>query len=87
MLAKLLLANMLRVKVHEAKTNLSRLLAQVEAGEEVVIFRGNSPVAKLIPVGSSPKARRPGRLKDQAKVDPSFFDPLPETELERWEGR
>jgi prevent-host-death family protein len=87
LLANLLLANMLKVKVHEAKTNLSRLLARVETGEEIVIFRGDNPVAKLVPVRSPPKARRPGRLKNQAKLDPSFFDPLPETELERWEGK
>jgi prevent-host-death family protein len=86
-LAKSILANMLRVKVHEAKTNLSRLLARVETGEEIVILRGANPVAKLIPVRSPPKARRPGRLKNQGKVDPSFFDPLPEAELERWEGK
>jgi PIN domain nuclease of toxin-antitoxin system len=42
-----MLANMLKVKVHEAKTNLSRLLARVETGEEIVILRGDNPVAKL----------------------------------------
>lgn len=35
------------VKIHEAKTHLSELLAKVEAGEEVVISRGNDPIAKL----------------------------------------
>jgi prevent-host-death family protein len=86
-LAKLRLANVLKVKVHEAKTNLSRLLARVETGEEIVILRGDNPVAKLIPAGAAPKTRRAGRLKNQAKLDPSFFDPLPETELKRWEGK
>lgn len=76
---------MLKAKVHEAKTNLSRLLARVEAGEEVVIFRGENPVAKLVPAGSPPKTRRPGRLRNQAKLDSGFFDALPEAELERWE--
>ena len=86
-LAKLRLANMVKVKVHEAKTNLSRLLARVEAGEEIVILRGDNPVAKLVPAGFAPKTRRAGRLKNQAKLDPSFFDPLPEDELKRWEGK
>ena len=86
-LANLRLANMLKVKVHEAKTNLSRLLARVEAGEEIVILRGDNPVAKLVPAGLTPKMRRAGRLKNQAKLDPSFFDPLPEDELDRWEGK
>jgi antitoxin (DNA-binding transcriptional repressor) of toxin-antitoxin stability system len=78
---------MLKIKVHEAKTNLSRLLVRVEAGEEIVILRGDNPVAKLIPAGSTPKTRRAGRLKNQAKFDPSFFDPLPEAELKRWEAK
>ena len=78
---------MLKIKVHEAKTNLSRLLARVETGEEVVIFRGDNPVARLVPAGPVPKTRRAGRLKNQAKLDPSFFDPLPEAELRQWEGK
>ena len=39
---------MVQVNIHEAKTQLSRLLAQVEAGEEVVIARNGTPVAKLV---------------------------------------
>ena len=39
---------MVTVNVHEAKTHLSRLLAQVEAGEEVVIARNGAPVARLV---------------------------------------
>ncbi|GAB3099825.1 type II toxin-antitoxin system Phd/YefM family antitoxin [Isoptericola nanjingensis] len=43
------------VNVHEAKTHLSRLLAEVEAGEEVVIARAGHPIARL--VGTDPAAR------------------------------
>ena len=53
---------MAMVNVHEAKTNLSRLLAQVEAGEDVVIARNGKPVARL--VGYERKGKRdsaPGR--------------------------
>lgn len=74
------------VNVHQAKTQLSRLLARVEAGEEVVIARRGEPVAKLVscnPVGK----RRPDILKGKLVVPDSFFDPLPEEELKRWEGR
>ena len=39
---------MVTVNVHEAKTHLSRLLAQVEAGEEVIIARNGKPVAQLV---------------------------------------
>jgi len=75
------------VKIHEAKTNLSKLIARVEAGEEIVIARGDKPVAKVIPV--SP-AKRPqlGALKGKLPHIPDafFFDPLPEEELRLWEG-
>ena len=73
------------VNVHEAKTNLSRLLAQVEAGEEVVIARNGKPVARLVSVQ---KRGRPqfGSWKGRIKLDDSFFDPLPEEELAAWEG-
>lgn len=46
---------MTRVTVHFAKTNLSKLIAKVEAGEEVVICRGNTPVVKLLP--AAPRKR------------------------------
>jgi len=42
------------VNVHEAKSSLSRLLARVEAGEEVVIARAGRPVARLVPVAAVP---------------------------------
>ena len=76
---------MVTVNVHEAKTNLSRLLAQVEAGEEVVIARNGSPVARLVRV--RPRGKRQfGSMKGRIKIDDSFFDPLPEEELAAWEG-
>ncbi len=76
---------MLTVNVHEAKTNLSRLLAQVEAGEEVVIARNGKPVARLVSVKTRGK-REFGSMKGLIKLDDSFFDPLPEEELAAWEG-
>jgi len=68
--------------VHQAKTHLSRLLKAVEEGEEVVILRGKTPVAKLVPYrkGKRPLGFVPGRLPE------SFFEPLPEEELALWEG-
>lgn len=78
---------MVSVKIHEAKTNLSRLIASVEAGEEVTILRGNTPVARLVPIPTVLEPRRPGRLKDLIVMDDSFFDPIPEEELRLWEGR
>ena len=73
------------VNVHQAKTRLSKLLAQVEAGEEVVIARRGEPVARLVPC--KPRGKRQfGAMKDRIVIDDSFFDPLPEEELKAWEG-
>ena len=77
---------MLTVNVHEAKTHLSRLLARVEAGEEVVIARNGKPVARL--VRCKPKGKpQPGSMAGLFEVPDSFFDPLPEEELAAWEGQ
>ena len=76
---------MLVVNVHQAKTQLSRLLAKVEAGEEVVIARRGEPVVRL--VGCKPRSRRqPDVLKGKVVIPDSFFDPLPVEEVEAWEG-
>lgn len=71
------------VKIHEAKTNLSKLIAEVEAGGEVIIQRGDVPVARLMPIAPKPK-RVPGMLAHLGPVPDSFFDPLPEEELAAW---
>ena len=76
---------MTTVNVHEAKSQLSRLLAQVEAGEEVIIARNGKPVAQW--VACKPKGRPQfGSMKGLIKFDDRFFDPLPEEELRMWEG-
>ena len=73
------------VNVHQAKTRLSQLLAQVEAGEEVVIARRGEPVARL--VSYKPRGKRQfGAMKGQGDIDDSFIDPRPEEELKAWEG-
>ena len=76
---------MVVVNVHEAKTQLSRLLARAEAGEEVVIARRGKPVVRLVACKPR-KKRRPDRLKGKVVIPDDFFDPLPEEELKLWEG-
>lgn len=73
------------VNVHTAKTELSKLLARVEAGEEIVIARGKVPVARLVPMPAVKKVRVPGRLKGQISIGPEFFEPLPQDELDAWD--
>jgi prevent-host-death family protein len=74
---------MLKVNVHEAKTQLSRLLERAHAGEEIVIAKNGQPYARLVPLEKA-KAREPGLLK--GRVEDAFFEPLPESELAAWES-
>ncbi len=74
------------VNVHEAKTQLSRLLARAEAGEEVVIARNGIPIARLVRYENRRGIRRFGVMKGRVVVDDSFFEPLLEAELGAWES-
>jgi antitoxin (DNA-binding transcriptional repressor) of toxin-antitoxin stability system len=73
------------VKVHQAKTTLSKLIEQALAGEEVVIARGDTPVVQLAPVDTQPPRRVFGALKGKLHVSPAFFEPLPPDELAAWD--
>ena len=73
------------VTIHQAKTNLSRLIEKASEGEEVIIARGSKPVARLVPVGEVKGKRQPGSLKGKLRVGPEFFEPLPVSELSGWE--
>ena len=70
------------VNVHKAKTHLSRLLNRAHAGEEIIIAKAGIPYAKLVPV-LPVKKRQPGIAK--GAVTDTFFEPLPDEELEGWE--
>lgn len=75
---------MLEFSVHQAKTHLSKILKLVESNNEVVIFRYGKPVARVIPYETPGMKRKFGAMKDVAKFDESFFDPLPDDELAAW---
>jgi prevent-host-death family protein len=79
-------AAMTTVTIHAAKTQLSKLIARVEAGEEVIIARRDKPVARLVPIETPQPKRQFGSMRGRARVGPEFFDPLPEEELRLWEG-
>lgn len=76
---------MLTVKIHHAKTHLSRLIEKACAGEEIIIARGDEPLVRLQPLRGKKGQRKPGRLRGVLKVGPEFFEPLPEDELKPWE--
>ena len=71
--------------IHQAKTNLSRLIEKACRGEEIIIARGPEPVVRLVPIATSKGRRKLGMLKDKLVVGPEFFEPLPSDELSRWE--
>jgi prevent-host-death family protein len=77
---------MTTVNIHKAKAQLSKLLERVERGEEVIIARGRTPVARLVPYGQEQPKRGFGSMKGKARLDESFWEPLPEEELRLWEG-
>jgi prevent-host-death family protein len=64
------------VSIHEAKTQFSRLVARAEAGEEIVVRRGPTPVAKIVAYHAPTTPRRPGGLKDQIVIGDDF-DAMP----------
>lgn len=71
------------VNMHEAKTTLSQLVSEAEAGEEVILARGGKPVVKLIPIRAA-KRRRLGLWKGKVRMSRDFDAPLPAEILEAW---
>jgi prevent-host-death family protein len=80
---------MLKVNIFEAKARLSEYLDRAAQGERIVVCRHNTPVAELRPVSAVRTEPRPvGPLPGRPvfEVPSSFFEPLPDDELESWEG-
>ncbi len=75
------------INIHEAKTQLSKLIEEAEAGQEIVIARAGKPAAKLVPFTALKTERKPGSMKGKFVVPDSFFDPLPQDILEYFEGK
>jgi prevent-host-death family protein len=69
------------VTIHKAKTELSRLIKKACRGEEIVIARGKTPVAKLVPLHKTTQKRVPGLWKGLVTYTPDAFDPLTDQEL------
>ena len=67
---------MLQMNVHEAKTNLSKLIQKVVDGEEVVIAKGNLPIIKLVLIENLKPQRRLGTAKGKIKISNDFDAPL-----------
>jgi prevent-host-death family protein len=78
---------MKQVNIHEAKTNLSRLVDEVSEGNVIVLAKAGKPVAKIVPLGAARKARKPGFMKGKIKIAKDFDAPLPGDVLDDFEGR
>ena len=76
---------MATVKIHHAKTHLSRLIEKACEGEEIIIARGDHPLVRLQPLREKKGQRKPGSMKGKLSVGPEFFKPLSEDELASWE--
>src|SRR5260370_36963250 len=74
------------VTIHQAKTNLSRLIEKACAGEEIIIARGSEPVARLVALADKNGRRQPGSLKGKLPVGTEFFEPVPASDLGAWSG-
>jgi prevent-host-death family protein len=72
------------VNIHDAKTHFSKLIAAVEAGDEVIIARAGRPCARLMPIAAT--ERRLGALAGRwPRLDVEFFEPLGPDELAEWD--
>jgi prevent-host-death family protein len=67
--------------VHQAKTNLSRLIKEAEKGKDVIISRGKKPVVKIVSIQTTSEKRIPGSMKGQLWSAPDAFDPLTDQEM------
>lgn len=75
------------VTTHEAKTHLSRLVAEAEDGEEIVILRGSKPAARLTGIRQKRRPRRPKvgtHTSQPVRVAPDAFAPLTDQDLGEW---
>jgi prevent-host-death family protein len=75
------------INVHEAKTQLSRLLEEVAAGQEIIIAKAGKPVARLVSLRTASKKRQLGILEGRLTVMPDFDAPLPDAILDAFEER
>lgn len=80
--------SVVRLNMHEAKTHLSKYVAKLKGGDRIVLCRRNREIAEIRPILEPADEPRPiGLGKGLAEVPESFFEPLPEEFLDRFEGK
>lgn len=76
-----------QLNIHDAKTQLSKLIERTQEGEEFVIAKSGKPVAKLVPLTKSRPRRRLGLLNGKILVPDDFNESLPDEVIAQFEGR
>jgi prevent-host-death family protein len=76
-----------QINIHQAKTQLSRLVERVAGGEEIIIAKAGKPVARLVPYAPRGTARRPGAMRGKIRIKKNFDEPLPKEILESFKGK
>ena len=78
---------MIKINIHEAKTHLSRYLDRLAGGETIVLCKRNVPIAEIRPIRQPRSKKRPiGLAKGAFTIPGTFFEPLPEEEVESFYG-
>jgi len=78
---------MIKLNIHDAKTNLSKYLIRLKAGERILLCKRNQPIAQITPLSEIPTRPRPiGLAKQTFSVPTSFFELLPDEVLETFQG-
>lgn len=79
---------MIKLNIHEAKTHLSKYLINLEKGESILLCKRNQPIAEIRPLPPVLQGQRPfGLAKGTITMPDSFWDPLPDDELNLFEGK
>ena len=78
---------MRKVNIHQAKTQLSRLVDLAADGEEVIITKSGKPIARLVPYVTKGAVRWPGSMRGKIRLKKNFDAPLPKELLNAFEGK
>jgi antitoxin (DNA-binding transcriptional repressor) of toxin-antitoxin stability system len=79
---------MIKLNIHEAKTNLSKYLDRLAKGEKILLCRRNVPIAEIRPLPLKSASKRPiGLAEGQFEVPQSFFEHLPDDLLDAFNGK
>ena len=79
---------MIKLNVHEAKTNLSKYLDRLDKGETIILCKRNIPIAEIRPLPKRRNRKRPvGLAKGTFEVPGEFFEPLPPELVDSFDGK